>query len=132
MVRRRRSLFAVLPRRDNRPWRCHRHERSAANYSGLLNSTGANFPGANATGAISAFVPSFQGISSHASTTAAGAIVHAAKIGDLPLFATVGSLAAVWLIATVGLSLTIKREYLNTFVSLQTGCAYSQSYFLDN
>ena len=58
--------------------------------------------------------------------------MHASKIGDVPLFATVGALVAVWLVATVGLSLTIKREYLNTFVSLQTGCAYSQSYFLDN
>jgi hypothetical protein len=58
--------------------------------------------------------------------------MHASKIGDLPLFATVGALAAVWLIAVVGLSLTIKREYLHTFVSLQTGYAYSQSYFLDN
>ena len=58
--------------------------------------------------------------------------MHASKIGDLPLFATVGALAAVWLIAVVGLTLTIKREYLHTFVSLQTGYADSQSYFLDN
>ncbi len=69
---------------------------------------------------------------SHDSATATGAIVHASKIGDLPLFATVGPLAAVWLIAVVGLSLTIKREYLHTFVSLQTGYCDSQSYFLDN
>ena len=58
--------------------------------------------------------------------------MHASKIGDLPLFATVGALAAVWLVATVGLSLTIKREYLHTFTSLQTGDSFSQSYFLDN
>jgi hypothetical protein len=58
--------------------------------------------------------------------------MHASKIGDLPLFATVGALAAVWLVAIVGLSLTIKRQYLHTFVSLQTGYAYSQSFFLDN
>ena len=58
--------------------------------------------------------------------------MHASKIGDLPLFATVGALAAVWLIAVVGLLLTIKREYLHTFVSLQTGYSFSQSYFLDN
>jgi hypothetical protein len=32
----------------------------------------------------------------------------------------------------VGLSLTIKREYFHTFVSLQTGCAFAQSPFLDN
>ncbi len=105
---------------------------SAANYSGFLNSTGTNATGANATGAISAFVSAFHGISSHASATATGAIVHASKIGDLPLFATVGALAFVWLIAVVGLSLTIKREYLHTFVSLQTGYSFSQSYFLDN
>ena len=58
--------------------------------------------------------------------------MHASKIGDLPLFATVGALSFVWLLAVVGLSLTIKRAYLHTFVSLQTGYAYSQSYFLDN
>jgi hypothetical protein len=58
--------------------------------------------------------------------------MHASKIGDLPLFATVGALAAVWMVAVVGLSLAIKREYLHTFVSLQTGYADTQSYFLDN
>jgi hypothetical protein len=58
--------------------------------------------------------------------------MHASKIGDLPLFATVGALAAVWLVAMVGLSLTIKREYLHTFVSLQTGYADTQSYYLDH
>ena len=58
--------------------------------------------------------------------------MHASKIDDLPLFATVGALAAVWLVAIVGLSLTIKREYLHTFVSLQTGYADSQSTFLDH
>jgi hypothetical protein len=105
---------------------------SVANYSGFLNSTGANFTGANVTGAISAFAPALQCISCHASATAAGAIVHASKIGDMPLFATVGALAFVWLIAVVGLSLTIKREYLHTFVSLKTGYAHSQSFFLDN
>ncbi len=58
--------------------------------------------------------------------------MHASKIGDLPLFATVGALSFVWLLAVVGLSLTIKRAYLHTFVSLQTGYAFTQSYFLDN
>jgi hypothetical protein len=33
---------------------------SEANYSGFLNSTGANFTGANVTGAISAFAPALQ------------------------------------------------------------------------
>ena len=58
--------------------------------------------------------------------------MHARKIGDLPLFATVGALSLMWLIALVGLSLTIKHEYLHTFVSLQTGDAASQSIFLGN
>ncbi len=58
--------------------------------------------------------------------------MHASKIGDVPLFATVGALAAVWLGTIVGLSLTIKREYLHTFVSLQTGYADTQSIFLDH
>jgi hypothetical protein len=30
------------------------------------------------------------------------------------------------------LLLTMKREYVGTFVSTQTGCAYTRSYFLDN
>jgi hypothetical protein len=67
-----------------------------------------------------------------ASATATGAITHLSKIGDVPLFATVGALAFVWLIAVVGLSLTIKREYLHTFVSLQTGYAATQNIFLDS
>ncbi len=69
---------------------------------------------------------------SDASATATGAITHASKIGDVSLFATVGALAAVWLVTTVGLSITIKREYLHTFVSLQTGYADTQSNFLDH
>ncbi len=56
----------------------------------------------------------------------------ASKIGDLPLFSTVGAFAAVWLVAIVCLSLTIKPEYLHTFVSLQTGYADTQSIFLDH
>jgi hypothetical protein len=58
--------------------------------------------------------------------------MHAHKIGDLPLFTLVVTLAVALLLAVAGLSLTIKREYLRTFMSLQTGCAYAQSYFLDN
>jgi hypothetical protein len=60
--------------------------------------------------------------------------MRASKIGDLPLFTIVVTfkLAVALLGAVVGLALTIKREYLHTFVSLQTGCAYAQSYFLDN
>ena len=42
------------------------------------------------------------------------------------------ALAAAWLVAVVGLALTIERKYLRTFVSLQTGYANTQAYFLDN
>ena len=58
--------------------------------------------------------------------------MRASKIGDVPLFTIVMTLAVLLLVAVVGLSLTIKREYLRTFVSLQTGCAHAQSYFLDH
>ena len=68
----------------------------------------------------------------HATIGAAGVNVHASKIGDVTLFTIVATLAVAWLVAVVGLSLTIKREYLHTFVSLQTGCAHAQSTFLDN
>jgi hypothetical protein len=100
---------------------------SAANYSGFVDTTGANVTAANATGAIPGFLFSKASHASDASATAAGTI----KIGDLPLFATVGALAAVWLVAVVGLSLTIKPKYLHTFVSLQTGYSDTQSIFLD-
>jgi hypothetical protein len=62
---------------------------------------------------------------------AIGADAHAGKIEDTLLFATLSTSTAVWLVVVLGLSLTIKREYLRTFVSLQTGTAYVQSYFLD-
>ena len=58
--------------------------------------------------------------------------MQAGKIGDFPLFTIVVTLAVALLVAVAGLSLTIRREYLRTFVSLQTGCADAQSYFLDN
>ncbi len=61
-----------------------------------------------------------------------GAVVHVDKIDKLPLFATVTTLALVWLMAVMGLALTIKREYLRTFVSLQTGYAHVQSRFLNH
>jgi hypothetical protein len=61
-----------------------------------------------------------------------GADVPASKIDDLTLFTTVMALAASWLVAVVGLALTVERKYLRTFVSLQTGYADTQAYFLDN
>jgi hypothetical protein len=54
------------------------------------------------------------------------------KIDDLPLFVSVTTLIAVWAISAAGLLLTIKREYVRTFVSTQTGCHYTCSIFLDH
>ncbi len=51
---------------------------------------------------------------------------------DVPLFATIGTLAVVWLVSVVGLALTIKRCHLPTFASLQTGCDFLRGHFLDN
>ena len=45
------------------------------------------------------------------------------KISDFLLFATASTLAMMWLVSGIGLALTIKREYLLTFVSLQSGCS---------
>jgi hypothetical protein len=56
----------------------------------------------------------------------------AGKIDDLTLFTTVMALAAAWLVAVVGLALTVERKYLRTFVSLQTGYANAQAFFIDN
>jgi hypothetical protein len=58
--------------------------------------------------------------------------MHKDKIHDVLLFAMVSTLAVVWLVTGLGLALTIKREYLGTFVSLRTGYAETQSYFLDS
>ncbi len=54
------------------------------------------------------------------------------KIDDFSLFATIVTLSTVWAIAAVGLLLTMNREYIGTFVSLQTGCAFTRAHFLDH
>jgi hypothetical protein len=38
----------------------------------------------------------------------------------------------MWAIAVLGLWFTINSDYRRTFLSTQTGCAFSKSYFLDN
>jgi hypothetical protein len=63
-------------------------------------------------------------------STGAGLLV--GKTDPLTLLASVGTLIGAWTMAVVGLLLTIKREYLRTFWSTQTGCAFSRAYFLDN
>ena len=80
-------------------------------------ATSANYTGANADSRL---------------PTDDTAADYAGKIDGFTLFATVGTLSAVWIIAFASLLLTMKREYVGTFVSMQTGWAFSQSYFLDN
>ena len=55
-----------------------------------------------------------------------------AKISGPFLSGTVGALAAVWLVAFCAFLLIIKREYVYTFVSMQSGSDYVISYFRDN
>jgi hypothetical protein len=92
------------------------------------SAASGNYMAANATSGTAnatATVP--------ANGTAAGyAGASSTKIDDVTLFATIGTLSTVWIIAFAGLLLTMKREYVGTFVSLQTGCALSRSYFLDH
>ena len=71
-------------------------------------------------------------IARNATADASGPNMHVDKIGDVPLFTIVGTLASAWLLSVVGLSFTIKREHLHSFVSLQTGCSFIQSHFHDN
>jgi hypothetical protein len=54
------------------------------------------------------------------------------KIDPLTLLAAFGTLIVVWTMAVVGLWLTIKREYLHTFSSTQTGCSFSRGFVLGN
>jgi hypothetical protein len=55
-----------------------------------------------------------------------------AKISGLFIYGTVGALVAVWFVAFCAFLLIIKREYVHTFVSLQSGSDYVISSFRDN
>jgi hypothetical protein len=55
-----------------------------------------------------------------------------AKISGPFLYGTVGALVAVWLVAFCAFLLTIKREYVHTFISLRSGSDYTIGNFRDN
>jgi hypothetical protein len=55
-----------------------------------------------------------------------------AKISGPFLYGTVGALVAVWLVAFCAFLLIIKREYVHTFISLQSGSDYTIGNFRDN
>jgi hypothetical protein len=92
---------------------------------GSYGVTGSNYTNANVTS------------TTVANTTAAllakgTAADYAGKIDDFTVFAMIMTLSALWALAFVSLLLTMKREHVGTFVSLQTGCAYARSQFLDH
>jgi hypothetical protein len=103
----------------------------SAYYTGIApdnasySPTGGKYTDANATNTTAASTT----VLLLTNGTVAG---YAGKIDDVTLFAAIGTLSAVWVIAFVGLLLTMKCEHVGTFVSLQTGCAFSQSHFLDH
>jgi hypothetical protein len=99
-------------------------------YSATNGSYTVAYTGANAINATAANTTALR--PSNATATANNASTSSGKIDDFTIFATVLTLSAVWTISFVGLLLTIKRRYVGTFVSLQTGCAFSQALFLGN
>jgi hypothetical protein len=59
-------------------------------------------------------------------------VTHFEGPGKLPsdlVFAVLGVLVGAWAASFTGFLLTIKREYIGTFISLETGCAYAVRYF---
>ncbi len=93
---------------------------------GLFHA-GSNSSASNST---ALFDTTLNGTANYTSTDFSGA--SSKKIDDFTLFVSFATLSVVSILAMVGLLLTIKREFLGTFFSLQTGCEFSRSYFLDH
>jgi hypothetical protein len=99
-----------------------------ASYSSASNHSLAGFTNASfANTSVSAANYTFAGAASAGLSLSVGS-----TINPLALFALVGTLVAMWAIAVLGLWFTINSDYRRTFLSTQTGCAFSRSYFLDN
>jgi hypothetical protein len=101
----------------------------------VLNATASNSSASNLGLSNVTSVSIVDTIASTANDTLANAPrvgSTAGKIDLVTLVASVGTLFAVWVLAALGVCLTMKPEYRRTFWSTQTGYAYSQSYFLDN
>jgi hypothetical protein len=116
-------------------WQCYAPSATTSGILGAVLNTD-NYTLANATTLLAsndslANLPSVSA-ANHTLGNSTGAGLLVGKIDPLMLLASVGTLIGVWTMAVVGLSLTIKREYLHTFWSTQTGCAFSLAYFLDN
>ncbi len=103
--------------------------RAALNATGT-NSSASDLSVANLTNASIADIIASTANYTLASSKGAGST--AGKIDFFTLVTSVAALFAVWALAALGVWLTMKPEYRRTFWSTQTGCAYSQSIFLDN
>jgi hypothetical protein len=117
-------------------WKYYMHPTAAGGIlRAVLNATATNSSASNVSAANLTSASVADTIVSTANDTLAsftGAGSTAGKIDFITLVASVGTLFAVWAFAALGVWLTMKPKYHRTFWSTQTGCAYSQSYFLDN
>jgi hypothetical protein len=97
----------------------------------VIATAGVNGTERNGTLAGSDFSASLA-IRNHYVANVANACLSSGKIDDRPLFVSVAALLVVWLISALGLRLTIKRKYVRTFVSTQSGCDYTCNFFLNH
>ena len=105
-----------------------------AHFSGADGSLSAHINGTSVEPDPAAY-PTADSVSVHPATNCTPSSLPTKlpyKMGGTSLFASVGALAMLWTTALVCLLLTIKREYVGTFFSLQTGYAYTQSFFLNH
>ncbi len=96
------------------------------------NSSASNLSVANLTNTSIADTIATAANSTLATAPRVGSTAGKPEIDPIMLVASVGTLFAVWALAALGVWRTMKPEYRRTFWSTQTGCAYSQSKFLDN
>ena len=105
----------------------------AATIHGVVGSTinGTESNGMLASTSESTSLTS-HALAKHTATSSTGASLSLGKIDDFTLTVSVATLITVWVISAVGFLLTIKRKFIRTFVSTQTGCGYARSIFLDH
>jgi len=107
----------------------------SSRYTGMASDQSYSATGGNLTNAATNGANTTVGDTTAPLPTNGAAADYAASSGktdDFTLFATIMALSAVWVLSFVALMLTIKRQYRGSFVSLQTGGAFSQSHFLDH
>jgi hypothetical protein len=88
---------------------------------------GAGFNGTDSNGTLE-----LRSSTNHTAANSTNTNLSLVKIDDFTLTVSVAALVIVWVISAAGLLHTIKRKFLRTFVSTQTGCDYARSFFLDH